>query len=301
MSEVRLIYEPKVYLVGRQEVDEDQVARFLSDEGVADWKSDTDIAAQRLVELGSRLCYMSYARPRPGGNASHLAHILEVGHGSVLEHAVFNLIITGVSRSCSHEIVRHRVGISPSQLSQRFVDESDVAFVVPPELIDEVRAAKLLPPVLVNRPLGCGEAEGLEWLGSVAKARQVYSFLADRTFLKIVRRHYPQDGVETVAESREWAKRFQGQGSGEIVTRFRKKARETARSVLPEATETKLFLTGNARAFRHLCEMRGSSAADAEFRRLALAILATLQPEAPALFGDYEIQDGAITTAFRKV
>ena len=74
---------------------------------------------------------MSFQRPRPGGNKAYIGHLLEVGHGSVLEHAVFNLLFTGVSRSLTHELVRHRAGFGFSQLSQRFVDESKCSFVEP--------------------------------------------------------------------------------------------------------------------------------------------------------------------------
>lgn len=55
-------------------------------------------------------------------------------HGSVLEHATFSLLIEGVSRSLTHELVRHRAGFAYSQLSQRFVEPSNVAFVMPPAL-----------------------------------------------------------------------------------------------------------------------------------------------------------------------
>src|SRR5262245_66684403 len=74
---------------------------------------------------------MSFARPRPGGNAKYFDHLLEVGHGSVLEHAVWNFIFTGVSRSLTHELIRHRAGFGYSQLSQRYVNESDADFVEP--------------------------------------------------------------------------------------------------------------------------------------------------------------------------
>src|SRR5437764_13336197 len=53
---------------------------------------------------------MSFLRPRPGGNKTYLGHILEVGHGSVLEHAYWNFIFSGISRSATHELVRHRAG-----------------------------------------------------------------------------------------------------------------------------------------------------------------------------------------------
>ena len=86
----------------------------------------------------------------------------------------------------------------------------------------------------------------------------------------------------------------------------RKRAREAARSILPNATETKIFVTGNARALRHFVEMRGSEHADAEIRRLAVAVLRVLQEASPNLFGDYVLTDQpdgsvAIDTPFKKV
>lgn len=105
-----ILREPKVYLVGRQTVDDEALARFLGDHEVGRWSTDTDEAGEKLIEIAGRLCYLSFARPRPGGNKAYIDHILELRHGSVLEHAVFNLIITGVSRSFTHELVRHRAG-----------------------------------------------------------------------------------------------------------------------------------------------------------------------------------------------
>ena len=76
--------------------------------------------------------------------------------------------------------------------------------------------------------------------------------------------------------------------------------------MLPNATETKIFVTANARALRHFIEMRGDVAADAEIRKVALAMLEILQVESPNLFGDYrlvDLPDGgrAATTDHRKV
>src|SRR5216684_1016499 len=108
-ADVRVLREPAVYVVGRQQVGAVELDRFLADHGVA-WQTDTEIAAEHLVEAAGRVCYMSFAKPRPGGNKSYISHILEVGHGSVLEHAVWNLLFTGVSRSLTHELIRHRAG-----------------------------------------------------------------------------------------------------------------------------------------------------------------------------------------------
>src|SRR6202047_1291283 len=99
--DMRVLREPAVYLVGRQTVDDSTLDRFLADHGVS-WESDTEVAGEYLSEVAGRVCYMSFAKPRPGGNRTYLEHILEVGHGSVLEHAVWNFVFTGVSRSLTH-------------------------------------------------------------------------------------------------------------------------------------------------------------------------------------------------------
>jgi thymidylate synthase (FAD) len=66
-------------------------------------------------------------------------------------------------------------------------------------------------------------------------------------------------------------------------------AREAARGVLPNSTETKIVVTGNARAWRTMLELRSSEAAELEIRRAAVMVLRVLQTEAPAFFSDFEI------------
>jgi flavin-dependent thymidylate synthase len=95
---MKIINQPTVYVVGKQIVQPAELTRFLSDHGVS-WESDSAVPAEVLTETAGRLCYMSFAKPRPGGNSAYLTHIKEVGHGSVLEHGVWNMVITGVSRS----------------------------------------------------------------------------------------------------------------------------------------------------------------------------------------------------------
>jgi thymidylate synthase (FAD) len=258
---LQIIREPRVYLLGRQVIDEGALAAFLGDSDVSHWTTDTEVAAEKLVETAGRVCYMSFAKPRPGGNKAYISHLLEVGHGSVLEHAVFNLLITGVSRSLTHELVRHRAGFGFSQLSQRFVDESECDFVEPEVIAEDPELHRI-------------------WLEAVQSSQAAYRELADRLAEKL-------------------------KGLGDRTLR-RKKAREAARSVLPNATETKIFVTANARALRHFVEMRGDAGADVEIRRLAIATLKLLQHEAPNLFGDYALIDlpeggQAVTTSHRKV
>ena len=131
-----------------------------------------------------------------------------------------------------------------SQLSQRFVDESECAFVEPDAIAEDPELHRV-------------------WLEAVKASDRAYRELADGLAAKFA--------------------------DIEDKTLRRKKAREAARSVLPNATETKIFVTANARALRHFIEMRGDAAADAEIRKVAVAILKLLQAESPNLFGDYTL------------
>jgi thymidylate synthase (FAD) len=258
--DIRIIREPSVYLVGRQTVDQTFIDKFLSDHGVS-WQTDTEVAGEHLSEVAGRVCYMSFAKPRPGGNKVYLEHILEVGHGSVLEHAVWNFIFTGISRSLTHELVRHRAGWAYSQLSQRYVDESIAEYVEPDVIGDDPELHAL-------------------WLDAVGRCHQAYVALVEKLQAKL------KDEPDK--------------------TLRRKMARQAARSVLPNATETKIFVTANSRALRHFIELRGSRHAEVEIRKLAVQVLRIMQKEAPNLFGDYQLvplPDGTFeaTTEHRKV
>lgn len=299
---VKLVLEPSVYLVGRQQVVSSELERFLVDGGFKDWTTDTDVPAEVLVEVAGRNCYQSFKASRPGGNAAYIKHLLEVSHGSVLEHANWSFIITGVSRSLANELVRHR-HFSFSQLSQRYVDESNVAFVVPPALMNEVSAAEMLrsrfgDPIPKARDvldwgnrhldvdgvhqLTAAEGAGLRWIAAAEQDQADYLFLSDYL-----------SSSEKFPEITDRTER-------------RKAAREAARSVLGNDAETKIFVTANARALRNFLELRGSRHADAEIRRLAFLLLEGFRSEAPNIFSDYQVvtlPDGRqeITTEYRKV
>jgi thymidylate synthase (FAD) len=258
---MKIIHQPRVYLLGRQIIDDQQLQQFLADHQVEPWTTDTDLAGQKLCEVAGRVCYMSFARPRPGGNREYLTRLVEVGHGSVLEHAVWNFVVAGVSRSFTHELVRHRAGFGYSQLSQRYVDESAAEFVEPACIAEHPAAHKL-------------------WVEAVGRAQEAYCQLAE-----ILATRFAEHPDQTMR---------------------RKLARQAARSVLPNATETKIFVTANARALRHFVELRGSEHADPEIRKVANLMLGILEKEAPNLFGDYRrepLPDGTsvIRTAYPKV
>ena len=233
---MNILRHPSVTLVARPQ--------FLEPEHLpVQWKGEsTD--GEKLAEFAGRLCYMSQHNPAGRTTAEYLANILRQGHGSVFEHAVYVLLIEGISRSCSHELVRHRAGFGYSQLSQRYVDESNASFVMPPAI------------------QGDGTMEA-EWQDQVESAQAAYVQAVERLMVKY-----------------DWV--------SDKVHR-RKLAREAARSVLPNATEVKIVVSGNVRAWRTMLELRLGEGAELEIRRMALACLRVLQQEAPALFADFEI------------
>ncbi|GIF67026.1 flavin-dependent thymidylate synthase [Asanoa ishikariensis] len=95
------------------------------------WSTDAD-GGQALAEFAGRACYQSWKKPNPATatNAGYLEHILDVAHLSVLEHGTVTFYLSGVSRSFTHELIRHR-HFSYSQLSQRYVPGRDAAMVEP--------------------------------------------------------------------------------------------------------------------------------------------------------------------------
>jgi thymidylate synthase (FAD) len=208
------------------------------------WQTDAD-GGQALAEFAGRACYQSWSKPNAATatNAGYLRHILEVGHLSVLEHGSVTVYLTGVSRSLTHELIRHR-HFSYSQLSQRYVPERDAAMVEPDVIAED--------PQLHAK-----------FVEATAAAVTAYTELLE--------------GLE---------KRFAGV---EHATLRRKQARQAARAVLPNATETRIVVTGNYRAWRHFIAMRASEHADIEIRALAIACLRELQRVAQNVFADFQI------------
>lgn len=96
-----------------------------------DWGTDAE-GGEALIEFAGRACYETWDKPNPrtATNEGYLRHVLEVGHTSLFEHASASIYVRGLSRSCSHELTRHR-HFSFSQLSQRFVPDTANRVVAP--------------------------------------------------------------------------------------------------------------------------------------------------------------------------
>lgn len=119
---------PGVALLSEPSVDLMVADQFLSTfEGgeFLDYLKDEKIApGATLCKFAGQLCYLSFGAKRtPNANAhEYFSNIKKQGHGSVMEHANYSFFFYGVSRSFTHELVRHRAGFAYSQVSQRYVD-----------------------------------------------------------------------------------------------------------------------------------------------------------------------------------
>ena len=162
--------------------------------------------------------------------ADFVRKVLESGHDSPIEHASFTFAVEGISRACSHQIVRHRIA-SYSQQSQRYVDGSDMDFILPPAIAKIPEARQRFEAFMTE-------------VGS-----------AYRDLKAILEAHGRKD-----------------------------KAKEDARFVLPQASETKIVITMNCRALLHFFHLRCCLRAQWEIRALAEAMLDICKAELPAIF-----------------
>lgn len=225
--------------------------------------------AAQLLKTAGQTCYASFGPKRTyNENAKrYFGNLSSSGHGSVYEHANFSFLCYGISRSNTHEVVRHRAGTAYSQLSQRFVSGRVLRFVERPEYQQH--------PSLHKR-----------FEERIDRAAEEYEQVADELLAL-------QDEGDALL-------------SADARTDRRKRVQQAARSVLPNESETLLVMTANVRAWRHTIEMRTDAHAEAEIRDLFFRIFLCLRRAEPLLFEDYEVQsypDGTYgaATDWRKV
>ena len=179
--------------------------------------------------------------------AGFIDMLTEIGHASPIEHASFTFGIEGVSRSLLAQITRHRIA-SFSVQSQRYVKENHFSFVVPPEIAAVPEARE-------------------EFLRAMEEDQRHYEKIADL----LMEKHM---------------KDFCAQGMDEKSARKKaeKKAIEDARFVLPNACETKMICTFNARSLLNFFAVRCCNRAQWEIRDVACQMLDLVKAQAPHLF-----------------
>lgn len=208
---------------------------------------------ERLAATAAKLCYSSsdIGSLRDGlteeKTRSFIEMLVSVGHESVMEHVSFTFGIEGISRACSHQLVRHRIA-SYSQKSQRYVNENGFEFVTPPE-IEAIPEAKGEFDCIMNE--------------------------ITESYARI---------VDLLTESHKIRLMNEGLDEKTALSKARKTANEDARFILPNACETKIVVTMNVRSlfnfFRHRCCRR----AQWEIRAVADEMLKLCMETAPNIF-----------------
>ena len=208
---------------------------------------------EKVIASAAKLCYSSSdIESLMSGLTTEKVEVFikkltELGHQSPLEHCSFTFGIEGISRACSHQLVRHRIA-SYSQKSQRYVTEGQFEYIIPPK-IENIPEAK----ELFIKTMECDQ--------------MVYNNLVDI----LTKKHF--EDMITKGTDEKKAKQM-----------AEKKAAEDARFVLPNACETKIIMTMNIRSLLHFFEERCCSRAQWEIRQMAYAMLRICKEIAPNLF-----------------
>lgn len=231
-------------------------------------------APEQTVAMAAKLCYSKsdIESVREGlseeKTSSFLDMLTSLGHQSPIEHASFTFGIEGISRACSHQLVRHRIA-SYSQQSQRYVDGSAFEFVTPPAI-----------------------AENPETLEKYNKAleleAQAYAEVRDALIIQYIKK-YAENSDDFSIEN------LSQMSSGDIMLAFKKfdskkyssfekLANEDARFILPNACTTKIICTFNARSLLNFFEHRCCNRAQWEIRDVACQMLELVKNAAPHLF-----------------
>jgi len=241
--------KPRLFLLSRPQFDIQAFLSFITEEGTNWHRSPNAKPGEELVEVAGRVCYMSFGKKQsPRSNCEYILNLIASGHESVLEHVNWTFLLAGISRAFTHQLVRHRVGLAFSQLSQQYHEETDAVFVEPEHLKGSPQAMKT-------------------WREAISTVQQAYKTVLDSLM-------------------RETASSIGGLDKKE----FKRAMYSAARSILPNATETKIVMTANARALRHIFAVRGTIPGDIEMRQVMAGLFRLVQAEAPALFSDFRLE-----------
>lgn len=209
--------------------------------------------AERIVASAARLCYSSSSISELKENlteekiGSFVNMLAEMGHESPIEHINFTFGIEGVSRALLAQLTRHRIA-SYSVQSQRYVKENQFEYVIPPEIEKEPKAKE-------------------EFLSAMKKAQESYD-----TLTKILTEKHKEKNINLGMEEKQALKAAE------------KEAIEDARFVLPNACETKIICTFNARSLLNFFSHRCCTRAQWEIRALAKEMLRLVYGVAPNIF-----------------
>lgn len=209
---------------------------------------------EKIIAAAAKLCYSSsdIHDLLKGLDEEEVKKFIDklagLGHESPFEHISFTFGIEGVSRSLTHQLVRHRIGSSYSQKSQRYVTEGAFDYIIPPDIENSTDAKEI-------------------YIKAMEDQQKAYDDLTAILFNK----HYSMFMAE-------------GKSEKKAKSMAEKKAIEDARYVLPNACETKIIVTMNARALFNFFHHRCCNRAQWEIQDLATKILMLVREVAPTVF-----------------
>lgn len=220
---------------------------------------------EQTVAMAAKLCYSSsdIGNIKEGLTEEKTEEFIKMlsnlGHASPFEHAVFTFGIEGISRACSHQLVRHRIA-SYSQQSQRYVDGTKFDFVTPPEISRNSRALAAYQRVIDMQSEAYKEIRNALVVGYIEEAGNSYT-----------------------GTDEEIMEQFKADNKA-MYSAFVKKANEDARFVLPNAATTKIVCSFNARSLNNFFAHRCCNRAQWEIREVAEKMLLLCLEVAPNLF-----------------
>lgn len=200
---------------------------------------------EKVIASAAKLCYSAVGIDEIESNLEErktekfIDMLVSLGHESPVEHVSFTFAVEGVSRTLTHQLVRHRIA-SYSQQSQRYVRLNQFEYIIPPEIEKDEKAKRI-------------------FIDSMQNCQKSYDELTE-----ILKQKYIANGMK--ANDSE------------------KKAIEDARYVFPNACETKIIVTMNARSLMNFFKHRCCTRAQWEIRQLADEMLKQVQDVAPILF-----------------
>lgn len=220
---------------------------------------------ESLIATAAKMCYSvksgseiidSTAQLSPEEISDYIEMLRNIGHESPLEHLTFTFSIEGISRACSHQLVRHRLA-SYSQKSQRYVKEDGFKFVTPHSIARSRSATQ-------------------KFCKLMAIIADAYTELRDELTLDMLQASYPDIAREDLLDK----------ANPDDVKAATRCAQEDSRYVLPNACETQLIMTMNARELLHFFRTRCCNRAQWEIREIADEMLTQCKQVAPDVFAN---------------
>ena len=234
----------------------------------------------KVVAQAGKLCYSAVGvdeitqKLTEEEIARYVNMLASIGHESPLEHVSFTFAIEGISRACTHQIVRHRIA-SYSQQSQRYVKLEQFEYIIPPTIEKNPEAKRI-------------------FIETMERDQEAYNELVDLLLEDIlIDKHAADYGScikevlkenPDVAPDRSKVLDLYAEKFFESYRKAEKQAIEDARYVFPNACETKIVITMNARSLLHFFNVRCCNRAQWEIREMATEMLKECKKIAPALF-----------------